>query len=214
MERVVFSRAEEARRLLVEVLVELPPAVRSRLAARAVGRMRDAGFFQSDVERHFSAVQVADLLGRSPAYITAQVRSGLLSPACRDAGGWLLPGSAVNAWLGLRSSRLETGETGGKKPANRRGSRGRFSAAFAGRTDGRSERTVLSLNGLRAGDAAGDAVVNEPPGGERRAASGGGGGARGGAGGEITMGQRARRISVNRLHPFRGRITRTAWIAR
>ena len=181
MERVVFSRAEEARRLLVEVLVELPPAVRSRLAARAVGRMRDAGFFQSDVERHFSAVQVADLLGRSPAYITAQVRSGLLSPACRDAGGWLLPGSSVNAWLGLLSSRLEgergseTGETGGKKPANGRGSRGRFSAAFAGRTDGRSERTVLSLNGLRAGDAAGDAVVNEPPGGERRAASGGGG---------------------------------------
>lgn len=101
MERVEFSLAEECRRAVVAALEEagIPRRPAGVAASRVVDRVRAAGLLHGDVERHYSARQVAELLGRSPAFVVGLIRAGALRPVYRDGGGWMIPASAVNTWL-------------------------------------------------------------------------------------------------------------------
>jgi len=54
------------------------------VAGRIAARLRDDGLLPGAVEQHYSAVQVAALLGRSPEFVTGLVRRGEMSPVIRD----------------------------------------------------------------------------------------------------------------------------------
>jgi hypothetical protein len=73
------------------------------LAPSSTTEARRAFFSDSSgvegIEQHYSAVQVAGLLGRCPEYVVKLAKSGRLGPVFRDAGGWIIPASGVRAWL-------------------------------------------------------------------------------------------------------------------
>jgi hypothetical protein len=54
------------------------------------------------IEQHFSAAQVAGLIGRCPEYVSAGARRGEFGRVFRDARGWIIPASGVRAWLAAR----------------------------------------------------------------------------------------------------------------
>ncbi len=102
VQRVEFSIVEDARRLVVAQLEVVPERSRGRVAGLVCAALRDAGFFTGSVEQHYSAVQVGQLLGRTPEYVSQQIRKGEFGAVFRDEGGWIIPASRVQAWLERR----------------------------------------------------------------------------------------------------------------
>jgi len=100
--RVHFSSLEDARRVVFSILAgSLPARDQSRLASVIAARLRDAGLLGSCVEQHFSAAQVAALLGRSPAWAVKRAKAGEFGPVAWD-DGLLIPASGVNWYLSVR----------------------------------------------------------------------------------------------------------------
>ena len=98
--RVEFGRAEDARRVVFRLLGGLlPERLRARAAARVAAELRDAGLLGSSVEEHYSAADLARRIGRSAEYLVSEIAARRLWPVLRDARGYLIPASSVNAWL-------------------------------------------------------------------------------------------------------------------
>lgn len=88
-----------ARQVVFRALDGLPDVKRSTYAKRACEALQAAGFFAGSIEQHYSAVRVAELLGRSPAFVAKLAAAGKLGRVFRDGAGWFIPWSGVQAWL-------------------------------------------------------------------------------------------------------------------
>lgn len=93
---------DAARRVALARLVWLPVRSRERAAASVAEALWRAGFFSGQVEQHYSAARVAELVGRCPEHVVSQVKAGQFGPVFRDAGGWIIPASGVQRWLASR----------------------------------------------------------------------------------------------------------------
>lgn len=97
--RVQFSSLEDVRRVLFSALNGIVTSrQQSRLASVIAATLRDAGLLGSSVEQHYSAAQVASLLGRSPAWVVKHAKLSHFGPVSWD-DGLLIPASGVNAYL-------------------------------------------------------------------------------------------------------------------
>jgi len=103
--RVEFGSVEDARRAVFSVLMEtgLTERERSRTAGAVVSRLRSAGLLGQVIEQHYSAAQVAGLLGRCAEYVVKLAKAGQFGPVARDEGGWIIPASGVQSWLSSRT---------------------------------------------------------------------------------------------------------------
>lgn len=100
--RVKFSTLEDARRVVVDVLAGVrgvSEASRGRIAGAIVADLRDARLLAASIEQHYSAVQVASLLGRSVEWVTQRAKAGAFGPVSVDGGGYLIPASGVQRYL-------------------------------------------------------------------------------------------------------------------
>lgn len=102
--RVEFGRLECARSVLFRLLdVEaLSPRLRSALASRGAAALRDAGLLGAALEEHYSATEAARRVSRCADHIVDEIHAGRLRPAFRDGRGYLVPASALHAWLAER----------------------------------------------------------------------------------------------------------------
>lgn len=99
--RVEFGSLEDCRRAIFLNLtgVVLDERKRAKAAGSIAAALRDGGLIAGSVEQHYSAAQVAALLGRCPEYVVHEAKAGRFGRVCRDARGWLIPASGVEAWL-------------------------------------------------------------------------------------------------------------------
>lgn len=99
---VIESQRERAARVVFSELsrLDLQERARKRLAQEIARALHAAGFFIGDVEQHYSAVRLAELLARTPEYVAQELcpRSEH-GPVYRDNRGWLIPASTALAWL-------------------------------------------------------------------------------------------------------------------
>lgn len=112
-----------ARRVVLSALDELSPRVRTRLAVAVIDGLAAARLLRAGIEEHYSAKELAALLGRSDEYIVSLIRRNQLSPVSRDGRGWLIPASTAQRWLdehvfgkSTTFSAKDTGATVGKIP--------------------------------------------------------------------------------------------------
>jgi hypothetical protein len=99
---VVFSSLEDARRVVFSELAGVLPARdQARLAGVVAARLRDAGLLGSCIEQHYSAAQVAALLGRSPAWAVKRAKAGEFGPVVWD-DGLLISASGFHGYLSAR----------------------------------------------------------------------------------------------------------------
>lgn len=111
----------EARRAAFLALDGLPPRERSKVATAIVERLRKAGLLARGVEYHYSAMDLAALLGRCDEYVIKRCMNGELSPVMKDGRGWLIPASTAQRWLdehtfgkSIGICTKDTGASGGK----------------------------------------------------------------------------------------------------
>lgn len=97
--RVSVGTLEDARRAVFSVLQGFDHRKRAQVCAGVVESLRAAGVLGAVVDQHYSAAELARLLGRCPEYVSDQARKGAFGPVMRDAKGWLIPASGVNRWL-------------------------------------------------------------------------------------------------------------------
>lgn len=101
---VRLSAVEDCRRAVFLLLQEsnLKPAEQGRTASLIAARLRDARLLASSVEQLYKASEVALLVSRSERHVVDQAKAGQFGVVYRDDGGWLIPASGVQAWLGRR----------------------------------------------------------------------------------------------------------------
>lgn len=102
--RVQVSCVEDCRRAVFLGLQDagLSPARQRAVALGITDRLRAQGLLASSVEQLYKASEVALLVSRSPEYVVKEAKRGGFGVAYRDDGGWLIPASGVQAWLGRR----------------------------------------------------------------------------------------------------------------
>jgi hypothetical protein len=105
--RVEVSVVEDARRAVFCCFAGvLPDPKRMQVATVLTRALRAAGLLGQSIEQHYSAADVARLLGRSPDWVLARIRAGDFGACSRDSE-WLIPASGVQSWLADHLSRAQ-----------------------------------------------------------------------------------------------------------
>lgn len=110
MLRVELSACDDARRAVFSVLAGpggLSQAQARRLAGLVAVELRANRLLSCSLEQHFKASEVALLVSRSLEHVVQQAKAGEFGQVMRDAGGWLIPASGVQAWLDRRAVKME-----------------------------------------------------------------------------------------------------------